>query len=392
MSDVVLNDQAASKVLSFIRAAEKHPKAARFALQAVAYDLLPNSRLRVCHRVPAPAINAIDVYYREKTCSARYGGLMKCALAWVCPLCALRIAEIRRDELNRAFDHARGHYEPFLATFTVRHNASDPLGNLLAGIIAAYRSMSQQRAWRTDKEEFGIEGAIRATEITRSDDAGWHPHFHVLLFVDASLVGERVTNPDGSKLEPPRYSLSKPDREYYAGVLERRLWEHWLIALEKHGLSAMQGPGVKVEPGEFAQYYVAKYAEWSIGHELTSQYRKQARKPGGETVWDLLLRHWAGDEKAAGLFLEYFAATKGKSQLQWSPGLRELLKSPDKSSDPAWWDDLADDEVLLMTLSIQDWQQVNRYGAEGELLDRASTGDAERVYALLSDLYSRSSI
>jgi hypothetical protein len=72
----------------------------RWQLQREARALLPNERVAFCmRRVRA---TKVDVLYSPDHQSAHYGGLMVCGSVWLCPLCAAKIAERRRIELEQA--------------------------------------------------------------------------------------------------------------------------------------------------------------------------------------------------------------------------------------------------------------------------------------------------
>jgi len=189
-----VNADTLGKITKFVAVSEEHPRAARFALQAIAMDILPNERIRVCCRVPVVNRTTVDILHNPTTNTARYAGLMKCGLAWICPLCQMRLAEKRREQLNQGMFNARGRFDIFMATYTVRHSRADRLKPLLENMIAAYRFMRQQYSWRVVKEEYAIVGEIRATEITYSEESGFHPHFHVLVFVDAACSASRKSN------------------------------------------------------------------------------------------------------------------------------------------------------------------------------------------------------
>src|SRR5438552_1083589 len=72
----------------------------RWQLQREARALLPHERVAFCmRRIQA---TTVDVFYSPQHQSAHYGGLMVCGSVWVCPLCAAKISERRRAELEQA--------------------------------------------------------------------------------------------------------------------------------------------------------------------------------------------------------------------------------------------------------------------------------------------------
>jgi hypothetical protein len=106
-------------------------------------------------------------------------GVIQCR-ARVCPPCFVarrfrNAAEIEHVVTER---EAETQKQSFLATFTVRHHAHDPV-SLTKGVRAAWRRMLQSRRWQTFREDFGLEWIV-AEEVTRGEN-GWHPHLHALL-------------------------------------------------------------------------------------------------------------------------------------------------------------------------------------------------------------------
>src|SRR5437773_6935288 len=72
----------------------------RWQLQREARALLPDERVAFCmRRIQA---TSVDVLYSPQNQTAHYGGLMVCGSIWVCPLCAARISEYRRVEVEQA--------------------------------------------------------------------------------------------------------------------------------------------------------------------------------------------------------------------------------------------------------------------------------------------------
>ncbi len=360
------------KITEFVSATAKHPKAARFFLMSVAQSLLPEERIRVCHRVVVPMRTSVDVVHDSVRKSARYCGLMKCGLAWICPLCNVRLAEQRRMILDTAFQNARGVYVPFMATYTVQHDCSMKLADLIEKLCQAYRSVRRHRQWHVTKEEWSIFGEIRAMEITYSFLNGWHVHFHVLMIVAKAAV---------------------EDDKSFISSLENQMFIYWYEALGKYGLKCSREHGVRVEAADFANRYVAKFGDWSISKELTRGASKTIRALESCTIFDLLLLHFAGMDVAGRRFVEYFHATKKRSSLQWTPGLKARLGvSSIHENANAEEQPLSDQERVLITLSLDQWTAVLAAGGAGHLLDLAARGDYEIVAGFVAGLSTKNMI
>lgn len=166
------------------------------------------------------------------------------------------------------------------------------------------------------RAKFGFIGFVRGLEVTEGSKGhgnGWHPHLHVLWFVSTAIV-----DVEGGEKEYPE-------------KLRKEIWPRWERALEKLGGSALEDYGLKVVTGDtYTAEYIAKYGReprekrWSVEREIAKSNVKVAREDG-RTPFALLEDAQSGDIEAALLFQEFAEAIKGRSQLHWSKGLKELL-------------------------------------------------------------------
>jgi hypothetical protein len=169
---------------------------ARWRLQREAQTLLPDERVAFClRRLQA---STVDVLYAPQQQAAHYGGLMVCGSVWMCPLCAAKISERRRLELEQAIACCIANGGAvYLATYTIAHKRYDTLEELLEAFLAARKRARQGRAAQRLRETFGIIGTVSVREVTWSEQNGWHPHCHELVFfsgeVDADAYAQAVS-------------------------------------------------------------------------------------------------------------------------------------------------------------------------------------------------------
>jgi hypothetical protein len=101
----------------------------------------------------------------------------------MCPLCAAKISERRRDELERAITrHTEQQGAVFMATYTVSHSRHDSLSVLLQAFLRARKRLKQGKYAQWRKRDYGIVGTISVLEVTWSILNHWHPHSHELIF------------------------------------------------------------------------------------------------------------------------------------------------------------------------------------------------------------------
>lgn len=99
-------------------------------------------------------------------------------------MCAAKIAERRREELVRGREQAaKLGYQMVMLTLTAPHYLNDDVGDLLRGLRESLNKVFKDRSGRNFINRFQILGRIRALEVTWSENNGFHPHFHILLFV-----------------------------------------------------------------------------------------------------------------------------------------------------------------------------------------------------------------
>lgn len=301
--------------------------------------------------------------------SYHYKGLVTCGSVWVCPLCATKIQERRRQEVVQAIAWAMNQYSTALmVSFTFPHRVEQPLALLLKLQAEALATMRGSRAFKQLMASIGHSGRIRALEVTHGEN-GWHPHTHELLFVKA----ERV---------PVNHF------EQVAPWVQCRLADLWLRACRKVGLFVEARDreadflryGVDVQIGnEGAAGYLAKLddqTQWGLSHELTKSSSKQGRRAGAHPF------KLADGTTTAGLFLEYVHAMKGARQLVWSRGLKAAVGVQDKTDQ-----ELAQEETARaadrIELTPTAWRFVLGNDARWELTQAAKSGGVVEVQEFL---------
>jgi hypothetical protein len=332
----------------------------KWHLQSVARFLVPKERVRLCFRARIPDRDGVDVYYSPVHGSAHYGGLQVCGSVWMCPVCAARVAERRRELLTRALAAATAlGGRPLLVSYTFRHRGHQhTLAGALGAFLASQSAMAGHRAYRRLLESCGVLGTVKALEVTWGRRNGWHPHSHVIMFAPAEI---------------------DPDR------LEAALYAIWSREARRHRLSMTRERGVVVQrTDDRLAGYVAKWGHapsrrlWGAEDELTKSHSKRSHQEDGYTPFDLL--RWlvdTGESQAAVLFRDYAATFKGRRQLTWTPGLADLLGvgAEAAKSDEQLAVEVREDAPLLATLTPAEWRAVLALDERGQLLEVARSGD-----------------
>ena len=359
-----------SRFADFAHYWRENPTAARFALQSQARSLLPDERVRNCLRTRISRDASVEVFHHTGLYAASYGNLQTCASSWHCPVCASKIATRRREELSTGLDNWVGGV--VLATFTLQHVLEDTCVDVLNALRKAYRAFWSNRPGRRIAAEYGVSGKTRGLEVTHTAN-GWHWHLHVLMF------------------------LKQPG--IYLENLRRDMLAHWQNEVARAGRFAdsLHGLDIRSSNKEVVDY-VSKYGlegegpwrkegeAWTEAHELALAHVKRRTKKGGLTPFQLLALSLVGDKDAGPLFTEFAKTVKGKSQLHYSKGLRDLLGLKREKSDAELAAEQDKMAVLLARLTPDNWKVILGNDARSDLLKVARTGDPWLVLEFLEDL------
>jgi len=332
----------------------KQTRGKRYRLQNMARELLEGWRVGWCMR--SMKGNTVAVRHSGEHGHAYYEGVQVCGSVWTCPVCSAKITETRRQELRGASEVEN--FTPVLVTVTLQHERDDRLKELLTALNDSLRRLKQGRFWKDTRERWHIEAYVSALEVTWGYDAGWHPHKHWLLFLDL------------------------PEDEIDSQELQEHLTAQYKKLLARHGRYASDYYGINVQVGNrHAKDYATK---WGVIEEVTKAPVKAGKK--GFSPFQLLDLADQGEEWAGWLFVEYAEATKGKRQLAWSHGARDILGLGAELTD----EDLADhpegdleEDVTLLWLGREQWHYIVTHRLRAKLLDVADSGDLYEVLKFL---------
>jgi len=331
----------------------------RYAMKWSLDRLLPGSRQTRCHRWRIPGRD-VELKLSLEHQKSFVAGCECCGSVWGCPLCAPKITERRRLEVSEAMSRAKEMgLQVLLLTLTVPHGLGDDVRVVLDQMKQAWRKGSTSRAGKTMRKMIGLKGTIRVLEVTYGEN-GWHPHFHVMLFVDSSW---------------------SPD------VIQRLWYPIWLDGCRKSGLAdPSKAHGCRVDDGSRAARYLTK---WGLDSELTKGHLKRGKT--SVNPWDLLRVYTFGlddrrissdlrdvmtglgidREKAGKLWQVFFFAFKGARQLYWSNGLRALLGLTKEKTDQELAEEEMDPVAAILAVLNAYWPLIVKTKLLPDLLNLA---------------------
>lgn len=251
--------------------------------------------------------------------TAHFSGTERCGSVWACPVCSAVIRHERSEEIEKAATRwqEQGGSLMFL-TLTARHTREEGLATTLDAVLKSWSSVIRGAPWKRKAEEIGLRGFIRATEVTWGDANGWHPHLHILLFLDKPISPRRAAD------------------------FESWVYDRWRIRLVKAGLAEptkLRGIDLRVvrNDGKMLAQYLAKVQGEGTVTTTTRVHLEMARSDlksvRGGKVGNLRLAPFEmldpdcglSDRRAEALWSEYFKASHGRRAFHWSKGLRELV-------------------------------------------------------------------
>lgn len=314
-------------------------RAEKYALQNEAVRLLPAERVRFCLKHRIDASECVTVRYNERSEQAHYANVQRCGSVWLCPVCAAQISEGRRQELKSGMARWTGFRNNgfvYLLTLTNPHHHGDNLKLLLEGQKKALHRFWTLRKSREEFQRLDKVGHIISTEVTHGKN-GWHPHYHILLFFKKQIDIKALA----SFLVPV-----------------------WQNCCKKSGLKIpSKEHGVDIREGKYADKYVSK---WGLADEVTKGHIKQGRN-GSLTPWDLLRLSEDGCTKSGHLFQVFAVAFKGKRQLSWSKGLKDLLLVKEVT-DEALATETEKDSIEVKKVALEIWRLIKRFKVRADFL------------------------
>jgi len=312
-----------------------------------------------CHRSIKNESGNAHLWRRDDGSSARLSGVNTCGSVWTCPVCSARVAERRREELERGMlAHLADGGHVYLMTLTFPHERDLPLEQSKALFAKALAKFKNSKRYKAISTRYARAGSVRSLEITWGPEHGWHVHTHDLIFAGQGLELDT------------------------AAVDELR--GAWITALIKVGLSDsskrtwMWEHALDLRGGAAAADYVTKFghdAKWGITAEVTRSHaklgmRRVCEHQGHVTPFQVLAWAGEGDAEACVLFREFAAAFKDARMLSWSPGLKAKLRLVEQSDEEIAGDEAArPNEREVAELSSEDLALVMSRGALGELIE-----------------------
>jgi hypothetical protein len=296
---------------------------------------MPRERLALCGVALRYGASGV-VVRRLSDGRVCYSGLYRCGDFWRCPSCRVTLGIRRARQIETALRaHVDAGGSALLATYTVPHARDESLPVVLARLAGTWRRYAKH-AWR-DCVGAHYVGNVRALEVVHGV-SGWHPHYHVLLFISSGLP----------YLTPVCVALS----ERWSQVAGAD-WRADVRQVARDGVAAV------------ARYLTTDGVAGAAFETANPASKIPASRSYTQLLWDYARYRSSAD---AALVYEYAAALHGVHHLTISPRLRRLYDFTDPASG---WARIADEDVLAL-LNGDEWLSILNAGEERNLLDDLS--------------------
>ncbi len=318
---------------------------------------------------------------------AGFGGLQVCGSVWSCPQCAAKIRAHRAGEIDEAARAWMAAGKTLLfVTLTVPHDRGQRLAPLFETVVQGFRQLMSGPDWsgRTRqkvrrgliidrwrewglRDRLGYAGLVRSCEVTYGR-AGWHPHLHVLLFLDQAAAGG--TAAALRDLVDDEWSGQWAELALRAGLRRPH---------DKHGVDVQIVRSTRDLAGYLTKVQDEKGADRGVGNELARADWKEGRR-AGLAPFQVLELAALGSRRCAELWAEYRRATAGRQAITFSAGLRALcgLDELGAEVDDQTVAEAEVDAVEALPLDDLTWRTVcERVGGRHEVLTAAEAAYAD---------------
>jgi hypothetical protein len=359
-------------------------KLARIRLRTSLWRLSGLPSVQCCGRAVLAHQGYVGVEVGDQ--GAGFTGLQTCGSVSSCPCCSANIREQRARTIEAAaLAHLRAGGQLVFATLTLPHDTGDPLADLLGTCVDGWNAVQKSADWTALAAVCGIAMAsraggkvkrrlafVRAVEITHGR-SGWHPHLHVLLFVQ---------DLDGDREAQLREVLFENWRDYVVS----RGWRE--PAEEAFDLQRVVGvknaEGLARYLSKIQDQYVPGERQWGVHREMARGDRKTGKRWHTRSPFQIAESAARGLGNDLVLWHEYEQATKGRRIIQPSQGLFAHLGAAELAAELVT--DVRGETTTVAELVPEEWRIVVRFKAIGDVLAAATVGGAPAVHDLLSRL------
>jgi hypothetical protein len=338
---------------------------------------------RQCHclRSLRKESHTVDLKKNPDAEKAHYSSLQTCGSVWTCPICASKISEVRKNEVEELLKKTADKTHVFI-TYTLPHYFGQSCRQVKDQLMGSRRRMKAHRILKTDPtftpykkimDHYHLDGSVTTIEVTWGRN-GWHVHSHELLILDDPI----------------------PENE--RARFHEIIFQNWRKACLNSGVeikdaAAFRRRSVITEfpTGDITERYssylakIEKHTEnesWGIAAELTKSHLKKADREHAKrgTVAENLtpmgmLDAMAQDKSLykilSPVWYEYSQAMKGSRFVFFSKGLKSKYGIQDMTDQ-----DVIENSDILASIygffEVGEWKAIKTAKLRGWVIDNSN--------------------
>ncbi len=327
-------------------------------------DMPEASKIAACGNRIRYGVSDVAVEHHPKG-YAFATGLQTCGSVWSCPICSYKIRIKRAAEIALAIARHRANGgSVLLLTLTTQHSFDESLDDVWSSVQDTWAYITSHGSYRKLRDRLGI-GFVRTIEVMHGRN-GWHPHLHVLLFVD-------------SPVDP----FDTPE-DY--NDIARTFHDLWVRRMDtKHCRDVRSSVGVDLRPvkddgADGVGMYCTKagfevaLADGKQGRTRTSRHPFAIAHDAAET----------GDVADIKLYREWIRGSHDRRMWSWSQGLRQKLRLGVERSDEELAAEAEESSEQICSISPLLWKAIvaTRIGLRSRFLTVLDDGPARLAAAV----------
>jgi hypothetical protein len=337
-----------------------------------------------CLRARKDLSLTIDLKKNPGAAHAHYSSLQTCGSIHSCPVCASKITEHRKNEIQEIIDKTADKHH-YLVTLTFPHYETETCGESRRKFMDARRRMKNWSEvqhhtefvpFRKILQHHQYDGSVTTVEVTYGVN-GWHIHSHELFIFDKPVDDLRKFRADifANWTKACLYSgieIKKPL------AFHRRAVQ--VDALHGDHIAKMTSYLTKISTGN----------TWGMAAELTKGSCKKQQN-GNITPFGMLfeiLDNKNNMKKYGQKFWEYCQTFKGKQAIRFSKGLKKKYGIEEKTDE-----EIVTESDLLASLygffEIGEWKNILKLKMRGFVLQNSDVEWNQLVEIINSEIRKR---
>lgn len=362
-------------------------------------DFEHRSRQSHCLNTLRNTNTLIDLFKSPEALRAYYRSLQTCGSVWSCPVCAVKISEYRKKELEQLIEQAlsSGKYI-YLFTWTLPHYYHELCKIVLDRFNKTTRQMKCQKSlknspnfkpWRVLNEVYQNHGYVITKEVLYGQN-GWHVHSHGLFIFDKKIENQLQARNDYFETWLKACDLNFKIADYPDHIFKS-------FIKRSFRLDHLTGDAKKIYSEYLTKSGIVKKEKelngWGLQHEMTKSHLKKSESksltPFGMLDKIRELEPYSKESKILKQkFYEYVTAFSGTSFVRWSPGLRDKYNIEFKSDEQIVdFSSVMDD--FYGFFEVPEWNQIKKLNLRGWIIKNSDLSWNELVIKLNKKINER---